>query len=568
MKSPIYILGTGLSHNGSAVLLKDGRICVGIEKERLSRKKHDGGNDTLAIQYCLDAEGITLEDVTLVVQCANFEIPKRNYYNGKRIFSESNLPEVINISHHLAHAYSAVGTCPFDECNVMVIDGCGSPLDQFLEIHPEQKDFIEQAFLNQTEMVCEKDSFYHFNGKKLIPLVKDFSKMSDLKNDTFSLPTTEHSIGGFYAAISNYVFGDMDDVGKLMGLAPYGNPGVFKSEAFEFVNNSLFVKENWKQEFTNPSKDYEYFKQNFEYYANVAYWAQEQVEKAILECIGNRIGKFYHKNLCYSGGVALNAVANALLEDSGISENLYLEPAAADNGLALGCAFYGWIEYLGMSKVAHDGSACFGKKYTEKNIKEAITTNHTENTDYHIFSEEADLLDYCAKKLVDGKTIGWFQSGSEFGPRSLGRRSILAHPGIEGMKDHINLNIKFREDFRPFAPAVLKNKVGEYFINGRNSPYMILVDKTRPEFISKLCNVTHRNGSARVQTVEKNWNPLFNGLLEEFYKQSGIAVVLNTSLNKKGMPIVETPQEAIDLFKITALDILVMENHILEKRTS
>ena len=180
MKSPVYILGTGLSHNGSAVLLKYGRVCVGIEKERLSRKKHDGGNDTLAIQYCLDAEGITLEDISLVVQCANFEIPNRDYYNGKRIFSESNLP-VVNISHHLAHAYSAVGTCPFDECNVMVIDGCGSPFKQFLEIHPEQKSFIAEAFLNEREMICEKDSFYHFNGKKLIPLVKDFSKMSDFK---------------------------------------------------------------------------------------------------------------------------------------------------------------------------------------------------------------------------------------------------------------------------------------------------------------------------------------------------------------------------------------------------
>jgi len=141
----------------------------------------------------------------------------------------------------------------------------------------------------------------------------------------------------------------------------------------------------------------------------------------------------------------------------------------------------------------------------------------------------------------------------------------LAHPGIEGMKDHINRDIKFREDFRPFAPAVLKGRVDDYFKAGRNSPYMILVDKTRPEYIDRLKNVTHKNGSARVQTVEESWNPLFAALLTEFYAQSGIAVLLNTSLNKKGMPMVETPEEAIHLFEVTALDILVIENYVLEK---
>ena len=275
------------------------------------------------------------------------------------------------------------------------------------------------------------------------------------------------------------------------------------------------------------------------------------------------MNKFLHKNLCYSGGVALNAVANAKLLDSKIVENIYFEPAAADNGLALGCAFYGWLEYLKMPKVAHDGSTCFGKTYSNFEIETAFNKNKKYSPT--IFSDENDLVNYCAEKLNQGKTIAWFQSGSEFGPRSLGRRSILAHPGIGNMKDHINLNIKFREDFRPFAPAVLKEKVGEYFLNGRHSPYMILVDKTRPEYVEKLKNTTHRDGSARVQTVEEKWNPKFAKLLAAFYQQSGIAVLLNTSLNKKGMPIVETPEEAIHLFEITALDILVMENYVIEK---
>lgn len=565
MAKPIYILGTGLSHNGSAVLLKDGRVCVGIEKERLSRIKHDGGNDTLAIQYCLDAEGIELKDLSLVVQCANFDIPDWNHFKGKRIFAEEKELKIIDISHHLAHAYSAVATSPFSECAVMVIDGCGSPLDQFLKLHPEQEQYIDTEILNEIQMVCEKDSFYHFDGQTLTPLIKDFSKMAEQTGDLFSLPTTQHSIGGFYAAVSKYAFGDMDDVGKLMGLAPFGTSGIYNFEAFEFKSGNLFVNEDWKNQFTNPSKGYDYFKNNFEYYANVAKWAQEQVEKAVLKCIHNRLEKFPHKNLCYTGGVALNAVANAKLEDSKIAENIYFEPAAGDNGLALGCAFYGWLDYLKMPKVKHDGSTCFGKKYTNDAIEEAFQKEENRKYNPKKITDEAELIRYCAEKLNEGKTIAWFQSGSEFGPRSLGRRSILAHPGIENMKDHINLDIKFREDFRPFAPAVLKDKVGEYFQSGRNSPYMILVDKTRPEYLEKLKNVTHRDGSARVQTVEESWNPRFAKLIEAFYEQSGIAVLLNTSLNKKGMPIVETPEEAIHLFGITALDILVMEDIVIEK---
>jgi carbamoyltransferase len=566
MKSPIYILGTGLSHNGSAVLLKDGRVCVGIEKERLSRIKHDGDNDTLAVKYCLDAEGIELKDISLVVQCANFDIPDRNNFKGKRIFAGTTEPPVITISHHLAHAYSAVGTSPFSECAVMVIDGCGSPLDQFLTMHPEQKKHIPQSAINEIEMVCEKDSFYHFDGQKLTPLIKDFSKMAFTEaTNLFSLPTSRHSIGGFYATVSNYVFGDMDDVGKLMGLAPFGKSGIFDFEAFDFTSGNLFVTEEWKNQFTNPSQGYGYFKEHFEHYANVARWAQEQVEKAVIACITNRLEQFPNENLCYTGGVALNAVANAKLHDSKIAENIYFEPAAGDNGLALGCAFYGWLDYLKMPKQEHSGNTCFGKEYTDEDIDKALQKEEYKKYIPKVIQNERELLQYCAEQLTKGKTIGWFQAGSEFGPRSLGRRSILAHPGIENMKDHINRNIKFREDFRPFAPAVLKDKVSEYFVAGRNSPYMILIDKTRSEYSDALKNVTHRDGTARVQTVEESWNPRFAGLLKEFYKQSGIGVLLNTSLNKKGMPIVETPEEALHLFEITALDILVIENYVIEK---
>jgi carbamoyltransferase len=565
MDKPIYILGTGLSHNGSAVLLKDGVICVAIEKERVSRVKHDGGNDTMAIQYCLDVEGIELDDIALVVQCENFNIPERGQFKGKRIFAHSDEPKIVNISHHLAHAYSAVGTSSFEECHVMVIDGCGSPLEQYLSLHPEQLENVDAIFLQETKMQCEKDSFYHFDGQKITPLYKDFSIMSVFDTASLSLPTTQHSIGGFYASISKYVFGDMDDVGKLMGLAPYGETGVYDFDAFEFISERLYVREDWKKHFENPSEGYGYFKEHFQYYANIARWAQEQVEKAVLQCFTNRITVFPHQNVCYSGGVALNAVANAKLLDHEIVANLYIEPAAADNGLALGCAFYGWLDYLQKPKVKSNGSTCFGKTYSREEIVSAIEGLPEKDYLQKEFASEEDLLHYCAGKLNDGKVLGWFRSGSEFGPRSLGRRSILAHPGIDGLKDHINKNIKFREDFRPFAPAVLEDKVGEYFEKGRYSPYMILVDKTKSEYLEQLKNVTHKNGSARVQTIDKEWNLRFSKLVEAFYEQSKIGVLLNTSLNRKGMPMVETPEEALQLFQESALDVLVLEDIILEK---
>ncbi|TSJ46366.1 carbamoyltransferase family protein [Fluviicola chungangensis] len=564
MSKPIYVLGTGLSHNGSAVLLKDGVVCVAIEKERITRIKHDGGNDTDAIQYCLDTEGISLEEVDLVVQTANFEIPDRDRFHGKRLFAGTTHPKLISISHHLAHAYSAVGTCDFDECVVMVIDGCGSPYQQCMDVshgtvYPENLEDLAQK-----NLWCEKDSFYHFDGQNLVPLFKDFSPVESGSSDVLKLPVTSHSIGGFYAAVSQYVFGNMDDVGKLMGLAPYGKEGLIEKEAFEFSEGSLLVRTDWQDALKMPSTGYSFFKAHFQYYADVAYWAQKQVEKAVTACFKDRLKRFPHEKVCYSGGVALNAVANAFLLNDGIVHNFYLEPAAGDNGLALGCAYYGWLEVLKKRKVKHHGNTCFGKTYSKEEIRNALKLV-PENWTIRQLETKA-MLAVTAKSLAAGKTVGWFQDCCEFGPRALGHRCILAHPGIEGLGDHINANIKFREDFRPFAPAVLPELASKYFRSGRKSPYMILIDHTKPEYLEELKNVTHVNGTARVQTVDKNWNPLFYRLIRAFQEESGTGVLLNTSFNKKGMPIVETPEEAVALFRESALDVLVLNDTLVSKK--
>ena len=555
---PVYVLGTGLSHDGSAVLLKNGRICVGIEKERVTRVKHDGGNDSEAIHYCLDAAGIGLADLDLVVQCANFEVPRRGQYYGPRVFAGADHPPLVSISHHLAHAWSAAGTTDFPDCAIMVIDGCGSPYGQCTDL--DGGTILDDS---PGQMWCEKDSLYRFDGRDVVPLIKDFSPLrSHGPEDVVRMPITEHSIGGFYSSVSNYVFGSMSDAGKLMGLAPYGRPGAVPHAAFAIRHERLFVEQEWRAALTRPAAGYEDFRANFQYYADIARWAQDEVETAIAALFRARLARFPAERVCYTGGVALNAVANARLLDDGIVRNLYLEPAAGDNGIALGCAFYGWMKTLGRARVPHGGSTCFGRIYDAIEIDRALATAPR---DWSVARPD-DLLDQVAALLAEGKTVGWFRDGSEFGPRALGHRSILAHPGRPGMRDHINAAIKFREDFRPFAPAVLPDRTAAWFEVGRDSPYMILVDRTREGTRAVLANVTHVNGTARVQTVDPKWNASFHRLIEAFDALTGIPVLLNTSFNKRGQPIVETPAEAVALFAETALDVLVLQDVLVVKR--
>ena len=563
MNQPVYVLGTGLSHNGSAVLLKDGRVCVGIEKERLTRRKHDGGNDSAAIAYCLDAEGIGIEDLALVVQCANFEVPHRDRFGGLRLFAGTTHPPIVSISHHLAHAWSAAGTSPFDDCAILIVDGCGSPLSQCTDLDgvalPDDLDAPDAA------MSCEKDSFYRFDGRRMTALEKDFSPLAlNDPGDGVRIGTTRHSIGGFYAAMSHYVFGNLDDVGKLMGLAPYGRPGAITGTAFAMHDGRVFVEQGWKAEFDRPAADYAAFRAGFQYYADVARWAQDEVEAAVAALFRARLKRHPADRVCYAGGVALNAVANARLLDEGVIRDLYMEPAAGDNGLALGCAYHGWIEVLGHDKVPHDGSTCFGRCYTRDEVATALKAASPEWSIERL--ETPTLIDRAAALLAQGKTLAWFRDGSEFGPRALGRRSILAHPGTPGIGDHINANIKFREDFRPFAPAVLPEHAAACFASGRDSPYMILIDRTRPELAEPLRNVTHVDGTARVQTVDRNWNADFAALIEAFHTVTGVPVLLNTSMNRRGQPMVERPEEAVALFAETALDALVLQDVLVTKR--
>jgi carbamoyltransferase len=566
-EKPIYILGIGLSHDGSACILKDGRIIVAIEKERITRVKHDGGNDNAAVQYCLDAANITMEDLSLVVQAANFEkdeIQKHNY-KGARLFAKDSEIPFVTLSHHLAHAYYAYGSSPFEEAHVLVLDGCGSFYTQCDDLG---QAFIPPHVLSKIGLYAEKDSYYHFTPTSCTPLYKDFSEINLYDNKyPVQLPTSRHSIGGFYAMVSNYCFGSYDDAGKLMGLAPYGRAGIYTETIFECKDDTVWVNQAVLEIFTKPANPITHpFKEHFQYYADIAYWVQKALEEIVLTLIKKRLVFNLHTNICYTGGVALNAVANKKIAlESGI-ENLYITPAAGDNGLSIGCAYYGWMQVLQQKKIDFNSPVYLGKTYAQEVIIESIQKQQNSDIFYYQLFNEEDLLTQVATLLAKKKIIGWFQNGAEFGPRALGNRSILAHPNTFDIKDFINHHIKLREDFRPFAPSILKEYVSDYFVHTMDSPHMLLINDIKPDKKNMVQGIVHEDGTCRVQTVTEKDNFLYYTLLQKFYTLTSIPILLNTSLNRKGMPIVETPTEAIDFFCTSALDCLVLHNCILYKK--
>jgi carbamoyltransferase len=560
---PTYVLGTGLSHDGSVCLLKDGEIVLGIEKERLTRVKHDGGNDRVAMEYVLGHAGITLDDVALVVQNENFGMFRAGHttYGGglRALKADTN---VVTISHHLAHAYSAFGGCPFEDTAVLVIDGCGNA-------YPDCIDVRQQVTLGDIpgdleHLYFEKDSYYLSEGNLLSPTTKDFSEWGE-KGWPVTPPSTLHSIGGVYRAFSTYVFGGFDDSGKLMGLAPYGQAGRFSDPIFDLRDGRVFVVSETLHGFVSPAANHDELKQRFQYYADIAYWVQKEVERALLYVVRDRYGRGPSPNLAYAGGVALNAVANRRILTETDFERLYIQPAAGDDGLAIGCAYYGWLEVLGRERVRPSGSTCLGAAYSPSRIQRALAAvEQAVEVD-----ADADVVEATAQQLADGKIVAWFAEGSEFGPRALGHRSILGHPGKAGLRDRINERVKFREDFRPFAPSVLLDDAPMYFdCDGHESPYMVLVFDVRPEWRDALINVVHEDGTSRLHTVTDEQDPRYARLLRAFERRTGLPVLLNTSLNKRGMPIVETPEEALAFFLECDLDCLVLGDVLVTKRAA
>jgi carbamoyltransferase len=572
---PVYVLGiNAYDHDVSACLLRDGAIAYAINKERITRQKHATGFYQEVVDYCLTAEGISLDDVALVVRncyvlpvgeleirMVSQDVPEIMDDKERRQAEKSSLflsksDKVLTISHHLAHAYSAFAASPFTDGVVMVVDGVGN----------YSADITEPGQLTEgvDPLARETESYYRFAGSKLETLKKVWLQpvRGFLSDEFYYMP----GLGALYSRVSSYIFADWNKCGEVMGLAPYGLPNECKP-LLDFNSGELSVPE-WGVEFNQPwlierEPNWE-SSPGLRHWQNLAWRVQDDTERVLLQraiWLRQATGA---KNLCMAGGVALNCVANGRIAREAGFENVWIQPAAGDDGIAIGCAYYGHLAALKQQRAFVMDHAYLGVSYPEDAVRAAaskrlIRLQTTSTSSLNICADTARLL-------ADGHVFGWFQGRSEFGPRALGNRSILADPRKPEMKDKLNSRVKHRQAFRPFAPVVLAEKADLIFEGEAESPFMLLTKHVRPAWQDKIPAIVHVDGTARVQTVRREHNERLHRLLEEFDALTGVPVLLNTSFNVKGEPIVETPEDAINCFLSTGMDYLVLHDMLIAKR--
>lgn len=558
-KESNYILGLCYSHDASVCLLKDGVPVVAIQKERLSRKKHDGSITDIdlkeCVEYCLAAEGITLNDIDLVVENSPTILyckDKDNIlgFQRNRFLDNFDQKKIIQISHHLAHAYAAFGMSPYREAAVLVVDGQGNYKEDITEnlegaeVYPANS---ESSYIERESFYCFQDNKYRAIRKNLSTIHKSFLKICGL--------------GHLYESVASYVFRSRFDAGKLMGLAAYGEDRL----TFKMVeaSTSLELKYNsqWVKKFSKPNRHPGDFELNQNEYKNLAYRVQKELEQYLVLLTKWFRKKVRSDNLCYSGGVALNCSANQEIAEKSGFKNLFISPPANDGGVSVGCAYYGYLNVFKKPKKIFDYLDYLGKPYEDREILKVLK-KYSGRINYR---RSQNISLGTAKLLKENKIVAWFQGGSEFGPRALGNRSIICNPCGKKTKDILNLNIKFRESFRPFAPSVLEEKSRDFFTIGY-SPYMLLTAKVRNEKVKLIPAVTHVDQTARIQTVNPKQNKKYYRLIKNFEKISGMPLILNTSFNTKGEPIVETPEDAVKTFINSKIDYLSIGNFIVAKR--
>ncbi|MBS0528836.1 MAG: carbamoyltransferase [Proteobacteria bacterium] len=573
-KQHTYVLGLNTyDHDVSACLLRDGAIAFAIAKERITREKHASGFYKEVIDYCLDAEGITIDDVDLVVRnCYILPVPEmedRLIYQDmpgflpaeERLdandhpYFRSRSDKVVSISHHLAHAYSAFACSPFDDGVIMIVDGVGSYRSDVTEPFP--------ASDTATPLARESESYYKFSGKTIECLKKVWMEPDRgfLSDEFYNMP----GLGALYSRASTYIFGDWNKCGELMGLAPYGRRDQIKP-LMDITDNRLTVP-RWSAEFNQPyiadtGGKWE-TSPSMRHWEDLAWRVQDDTEKVLLARANWLRETTGAKNLSIAGGVALNCVANGRVAREAGFENVWIQPAAGDDGIAIGCAYYGWLEVLKQRRGFVMEHAYVGRSYSAEDVRAATQRSMVKVQTTAVKS--SNIYAETAKLLADQKVIGWFQDRSEFGPRALGNRSLIADPRRAEMKDILNSRVKHRQPFRPFAPLVLAERMTDIFEGSEDSPFMLIAKPVRPEWRDRIPAIVHVDGTARVQTVRESTNPTLYRLLKEFEALTGVPVLINTSFNIKGEPIVETPRDAMRCFLTTGIDHLVLHDTLISK---
>jgi carbamoyltransferase len=572
-----YVLGiNAYDHDVSACLVRDGEIAFAITKERVTREKHDSGFFDEVVEYCLDAEGITLDAVELVVRnCYVMHIPdmeKRLKYEDMPEYLDSSAREranrsrltgpdtdrLVTLSHHMAHAYSAFAVSPYESGVVMVVDGVGS---YAADVH-EEGQLVEGV----NPLARESESYFSFNGSTLTPIKKVWLNPARgfLSDEFFFMP----GLGALYSRVSSYIFGDWNKCGEVMGLAPFGRPNQIKP-LLEITDDGELIINEWADEFDKPffpdgEDDWEE-SAHVQHWQDLAWQIQHDTEKVMVKRAQWLRETTGATNLCMAGGVALNCVGNGFVAREAGFENVWVQPAAGDDGIAIGCAYYGYLELLKKPRTYVMEHAFLGREHSQDEIIEALSSGVTR---FEVVRKESgDICKEVAQLLADGNVLGWFQGRSEFGPRALGNRSIIADPRTHEMRDKLNKRVKHRQAFRPFAPIVLAERSDEIFEGSYESPYMLMAKNVRPEWRDRVAGIVHVDNTARIQTVTEATNARLYRLLKEFDAITGVPVLVNTSFNVKGEPIVEAPGDAIDCFLATGIDYLAIHDLLIHKST-
>jgi carbamoyltransferase len=563
----MIVLGMSAGHDRGAVLIKDGKILIGITQSRLSRIKGDGGKyraggeglPLLSIDYCLNQYGLSYDDVDRYVYSST------ESFTGMEDQFEHHLKQPIEklkfIPHHLAHAYSSFYSSGFEEAAVVVADAMGNLIEETNSFGRRSENWYPNLQLPQLPKGGswgESISIYHFKMDGYSEVFKKWQPFPHpYQTDGQGSLGTMYGMGT-YQLVYNKEKNDWS-AGKLMGLASYAEKN--------FVDgHSLSVKELENDisiqliEFYPEVRYYSDFYQR----ANVAglYQREQEQSSLILSRMAKRLTG--SKNICVAGGSFLNCNSNELIIKSNLYENCYFVPPADDSGIPLGCAWYGYQSMFKMEKTTFL-SPYLGKSYTKGEIKTEL--DKFPECEYDYFEDFDELVEITSQYLSENKVIGWMQGGSEIGPRALGNRSILANPSKVWMEKNIN-HLKGREWFRPFAPSVLFEKQSDVFESDVFSPYMLVTTSVKEEWINKIPAVTHIDNSSRHQSVTMDTNPKFYKLIKKFYKKTNIPLLLNTSFNGPDEPIVETPYDALNTFVERKLDILVIGNFIVRRKNS
>ena len=552
--------------DSAAVMLRDGEVDFAVAEERLTHEKATGGFPLRSIRACLSHSGLVAADVDQVAHCFRYEpsielLALEPFYRDQ--FAEvydrqllvrslgTHFPGVdwadklVSVPHHLAHAASAFYQSGFSESLVLVSDGMGE---------------------------TESMTVFAASGGGFEPLAQ--------------VPAF-HSLGVLYSVFTLYLGFDFNmDEYKVMGLAPYGDRRKYFAEVMELVrlkddgtyviplfgqDRTLEEKETHSgaiqalaEKFGPPRSPDGEMEQRFKDLAAAIQAVLQTVQLHVLRHFSNQTGL---ENLCMAGGVALNCTNNGVVQRSRLFKRVFVQPAAGDDGAALGAALYVQHARDPNTAAPRISAPLWGPAYDHDEVREALAGRAEVNA---VPFESFDALAVdAAKRLAHGEIIGWFQGNMEFGPRALGNRSILADPRPDDMRNRVNMLIKKREGFRPFAPAVVAERAAEYFEldpgDEETYAHMLFVVPVRPAYRPQLPAITHVDGTARVQTVTSETNPRFYGVLKAFEAEAGLPILLNTSFNVKGQPIVCTPTEAIDTFLAAQLDALVLGDFMVTR---